>query len=69
MKMLNNQEIRTHAKANGVCLYEVAEALKISEPTMTRKMRRELPQDEKHRIFNIIDGIAKNKTAARATAV
>lgn len=69
MKMLNNQEIRTHAKAKGVRLYEVAEALKISEPTMTRKMRRELPQDEKHHIFNIIDGIAKNKAAARATAV
>ncbi len=67
--MLNNQEIRTHAKTNGVRLYEVAEALKISEPTMTRKLRRELPQDEKHRIFNIIDGIAKSKAAARATAV
>lgn len=69
IKMLCNQEIRTHAKNNNVRLYEVAETLKISEPTMTRKMRFELPQSEKERIFKIIDDIEKRKTAMCATAV
>ena len=69
MKMLKNQEIRTHAKINGVRLYEIADALFISEPTMTRKLRHELKQDEKDRIFKIIDEIAERKAAARAQAV
>ena len=69
MKMLKNQEIRTHAKINGVRLYEIADALFISEPTMTSKLRHELKQDEKDRIFKIIDEIAERKAAARAEAV
>lgn len=67
--MLKNQEIRTHAKSKGVRLYEVAESLFISEPTMTRKLRHELKQSEKERIFNIIDKIAECKAAARDEAV
>lgn len=56
--MLRNQDIRTYAKENGVRLYQVADALKVSEPTMTRKLRHELSIDEKDRIFSIIDTIA-----------
>ena len=67
--MLKNQEIRRYAKENKVRLYELADALYISEPTMSRKLRRELPQDEKDRIFKIIDEIAANKAQAVAAAV
>ena len=62
--MLSNNEIRKAAKTNGVFLWQVAERLKISEPTMTRKLRRELPPDEKQRIFSIIDEIAVEKKSA-----
>ena len=59
--MLQNQDIRTAAKAKSVCLWEVAERLKISEPTITRKLRRELSPDEKQSIFSLIDKIAAEK--------
>lgn len=59
--MLCNTDIRTAAKQNGVRLWEVAERLNVSEPTITRKLRRELPNEEKQRIFSLIDEIAADK--------
>ena len=64
--MLNNSDVRKSAKDNGVALWQIADALKISEPTMTRKLRRELSADEKAKIYAIIDELAaekQNKTA------
>lgn len=58
---MTNKEIREAAKANRVYSYEVADALGVSEATMTRKMRRELPQDEKRRILEAIDRLAQQK--------
>lgn len=62
--MLCNQTIRAHAKARGVKLYEVGQALGISQATMTRKLYFELPLDEKERILAIIDEIAAQKENA-----
>lgn len=62
--MKPNHEIRSKAKAQGVFLWEIAENLNISEPTMTRKMRKAIPPDEKANIFNIIDSIAERKAVA-----
>lgn len=42
-------------------LWEVADTLKISEATMTRKLRKELPPKEKSQIFEIIEKVAKEK--------
>lgn len=64
--MFANQSIRAYARNKGVFFYEVAEVLGISEPTMTRKLRKELPEAEKSRIYQIIDSIAAEKTAAVA---
>lgn len=61
---MQNQDLRTVAKAKGVCLWEVAERLKISEPTITRKLRRELSAEEKKKIFSLIDEIAAEKKNA-----
>ena len=64
--MLNNSDVRKIAKDKGVKIWEIADALKISEPTMTRKLRRELSADEKTKIFAIINELAaekQNKTA------
>lgn len=63
-KMLANTDIRKTAKSKGVRLWEVAKATGISEPTMTRKMRVELPTAEKQAIFKIIDDIAEEKATA-----
>jgi len=52
--MLSNQDIRLLAKGTGVPLWKISEALKISEPTLTRKLRKELPEIEKEKIQAII---------------
>lgn len=57
----NNLEIRQKAKEKGVLLWEVSDALKISEATMTRKLRKELPPEEKSQLLNIIEKLAKEK--------
>ena len=58
-----NQDIRQYAKKAGVRLWEVAEFLGISDPTMKRKLRNELPETEKAKLFEIIDKLAKKETA------
>lgn len=50
-----NIEIRNVAKAKGVPLWKIAQALHVSEPTMTRKMRNELPEKEKVKIIELIN--------------
>ena len=66
MKKLSNSDVRTKARENGVRLWEIADKLGISEPTITRKLRRELPADEKQRILAIIDEIAAAKQKMNA---
>ena len=56
--MLANADIRAAAKGASVRMWEIADHLKISEPSITRKLRHELPQAEKERIFSIIEEIA-----------
>lgn len=58
---MNNQEIRKTAKEKNVSLWEIADELKISEPTMTRKLRHELPEAEKTKILALIDKIAERR--------
>ena len=58
---MNNQEIRRAAKEKSVSLWEIADELKISEPTMTRKLRHELPEDEKAKILALIEEIAERR--------
>ena len=59
--MLANTDVRETAKKKDVRLWEIAEYLNVSDPTMTRKLRRELPANEKQRILAIIDEIAAAK--------
>ena len=47
MRELANADIRKAAKEAGVSLWELADYMNISEPTLTRKLRRELSEDEK----------------------
>lgn len=58
---MSNSDIRTAAKRSGVYLYEVAAVMGISEPTMTRKLRFELSDEQKKAIFNTIEKIRNEK--------
>lgn len=61
-----NSDIRTKAKTAGVFLYQVADFLGISEPTLTRKLRRELAEQDKETFFNAIDSIKAQQEAGAA---
>ena len=56
--MLCNTDIRTAAKQNGVRLWEVADRLNVSEPTITRWLRAELADERKAAIIEAIDRVA-----------
>lgn len=57
-----NTEIKSYALIHGVKLWQIAEKLRISEATMTRMLRKELPQAKKQEIMTIIDQISEGKT-------
>ena len=59
--MKTNEDIRDAAKNKGVYLWEVAEALKIQDSGLSRKLRRELPQTEKEKLLAAIQAVAAEK--------
>lgn len=61
-----NNDIRERAQRERVYLYEVANAIGISEPTLMRRLRCELPQEEKNRYFEAIDRIKSEQKAGAA---
>ena len=61
---MNNKEIRSAAKNAGVRLWEVAAAYGINDGNFSRKLRQELPQEEKEKILAIIDRLAQEKQEA-----
>lgn len=64
--MTMNKDIKAKAKKSGVLIWEIADKLGIADTTMSRKLRKELPEAEKERIFNIIDELAADKQASNA---
>lgn len=54
-----NQDIRRTAAGAGVKLWQIAEALGIADCSLSRKLRRELPLEEKKKIFSIIQKLAQ----------
>ena len=51
---MSNQDIRRTAAGAGVKLWQIADALGITDSSFSRKLRKELPQEEKERIFSVI---------------
>lgn len=49
-----NIEIRNALKEKRMFNYELAELLGVTEWTLSRKLRKELPPDEKQKILDII---------------
>ena len=54
-----NQDIRQAATGAGVKLWQIAEALEVADYNFSRKLRRELPAEEKEKIFSIIKRLSQ----------
>ncbi len=63
-KVMHNKDIRHVAAGSGVRLWQIAEALGIADCSFSRKLRKELSDDEKNRIFGIIENLAKEAETA-----
>ena len=59
--MQRNLDIREAAQNNAVMLWEIADKIGMADSSFSRKLRHELPQSEKERIFTAIEEIAKEK--------
>ena len=54
---MENQDIRLKAKGAGVPLWKVAEYIGISEPTLTRLLRRKVDREMRTRLMTAIKEI------------
>ena len=52
---MKNTDIREAVNTADLKLWQIAEALNLSDGTFSRKLRKELPQDVKNKIFEIIE--------------
>ncbi len=55
---MKNSRVRVAAMEAGVKLWQVAERLGINDGNLSRKLRRELPEEEQKRILEIIQDLA-----------
>ena len=55
---LCNIDIRRTAAGNGIPLWRIADVLGIADCSFSRKLRKELPDEEKAKIFAIIERLA-----------
>ncbi len=56
---MKNTDIRKAASDNGIKLWQVADALGCSEFTFSRKLRRELPPEDKAKVLQIIRNLSE----------
>lgn len=62
-----NLDVRECAKKAGIYLWQIAAAIGVSEPTFNRRMRVEMPESEKKRIFKAIEQIETERKGGIAT--
>lgn len=55
---MHNQDIRDKAQQSGVKLWQIAQEIGINDGNFSRKLRRELPNQEKADIFAIIEKLS-----------
>mgnify|MGYP000081856792 FL=1 len=56
---MSNFDVRFAASNAGVKLWQIADALGMADSNFSRKLRKELPDDEKAKILEIIRRIAE----------
>ena len=64
--MKANSDIRSECRKHNVKLWELAEWIGVSESTMTRKLRQELPSEQKDHILSMILKLAEHKAEQEA---
>lgn len=64
--MKANCEIRNECRKHGIKLWELAAWIGISEATMTRKLRQELPSEQRDHILSMIRKLAEHKAEQEA---
>ena len=62
MPITANIEIRESAKKNGVKLWQVAEEIGMTDAAFSRKLRHELPDNDRTRVLNAITRLAAGST-------
>lgn len=63
----HNNDIRTKARESGVYLYEIAEKMRVSEPTFNRWLRKELSEDLKQKALAAIEQIREEHEAEQGS--
>lgn len=58
---LSNSDIREAISKHGLKMWEVAHIYGLSDSNFSRKLRFELPADEKSKIFTIIDELVAER--------
>lgn len=58
---MENLEIRREAAKNGLKLWEVAEACGVTDSTFSRRLRRELPSEQRDHILCMIRKLVERK--------
>lgn len=58
---LANEDIRKVLKINNIKYWQVANEYGITDGNFSRKLRKELSETEKNKIFSIIDKLVQNK--------
>ena len=64
--MKANYDIRSECHKYNIKLWELAEWIGVSESTMTRKLRQELPSEQRDHILNMIRNLAEHKAERAA---
>lgn len=57
--MTANMDVRSAVRRNGLFLWQIADKLGINDGNFSRKLRHELPDEEKQKIFAIIEELTK----------
>jgi len=60
-----NERLKGYAKEREVFLWEIADRLSLQDSNFSKKLRRELPEEERDRILAIIDQIAAERKEVR----
>lgn len=58
---MKNRKIRDYASGQGVKLWQIANALGITDSTFSKKLRFEFTDDETAHVLKIIDSLAKER--------
>ena len=58
---MTNSRIKEMAKEKKVKLWEIADQLGITDATFSRKLRKELSQDQREQCMEIIEKISANR--------